>query len=134
MKLHESRMIRAVIERLPDEVYEYAVNPENLPEWATSFCLAVRQEGGKWIVETADGPMGLEFAERNTYGILDHYVILASGRRVLNPMRVIPNGMGSEVLFTLFKPDEMSAEQFALDAANVERDLQSLKRVLEKRN
>lgn len=131
VKLHESKMLRVVIERLPDEVYEYTVNPEHLPEWASSFCLSVRMEGEGWIAETPEGPVGIEFAARNDYGILDHYVIVAPGVRVLNPMRVIPNGMGSEVLFTFFKPDEMPREQFELEAANVERDLLALKRVLE---
>ncbi|CAM4020574.1 SRPBCC family protein [Cohnella lubricantis] len=131
VRLHESKMLRVVIERQPDEVYEYAVNPERLPEWAASFALAVRKEGDEWIVDTPEGPMKVEFAERNAYGILDHYVTVAPGIRVLNPMRVIPNGMGSEVIFTFFKPDEMPMEQFELEAANVLQDLHSLKRVLE---
>lgn len=132
VKLHESKMLRVVIERLPDEVYEYAVNPEHLPEWAKSFCSSVRREGNEWLVQTPEGLVQLEFAERNEYGILDHYVTVAPGQRVLNPMRVIPNGMGSEVIFTFFKPDEMPTEQFEREAENVKSDLLRLKSVLER--
>lgn len=132
VKLHESKMLRVVIERLPDEVYEYAANPMHLPEWAKSFCLSVRKENDDWVVQTPDGPMVLEFAARNPYGILDHYVTVAPGRRLLNPMRVIPNGMGSEVIFTFFKPDDIPMEQFELEAVNVMQDLQLLKRILER--
>ncbi|HXV12694.1 MAG TPA: SRPBCC family protein, partial [Candidatus Krumholzibacteria bacterium] len=58
-------------------------------------------------------------------------VTLASGEKALNPMRVVPNGEGSEVLFTLFQLSEMSDLQFVEDVAMVERDLRSLKEVLE---
>jgi hypothetical protein len=46
-------------------------------------------------------------------------------------MRVLSNGSGSEVVFTLFQLPEMSDEQFAEDTAMVERDLKTLKNVLE---
>jgi hypothetical protein len=46
-------------------------------------------------------------------------------------MRVIANGEGSEVLFTLFRTAGMSDAQFAADAQWVERDLAELKRFLE---
>jgi hypothetical protein len=46
-------------------------------------------------------------------------------------MRVIANGTGSEVLFTLFRLPDMTAEAFARDAEWVERDLKALKALLE---
>jgi hypothetical protein len=48
-------------------------------------------------------------------------------------MRVVTNGTGSEVLFTMFQLPGMSDHQFAEDVAMVARDLQSLKVVLEAR-
>ncbi|MEX2622340.1 MAG: hypothetical protein WD651_01275 [Acidimicrobiia bacterium] len=47
------------------------------------------------------------------------------------PMRVILNGEGSEVLFTLFQAPDMSDDVAAGDAKQVERDLATLKVVLE---
>jgi len=56
---------------------------------------------------------------------------LPDGQSVLNPMRVVANGDGSEVMFTLFQLPGMSEEQFATDAGMVEADLRTLKTVLE---
>ena len=47
-------------------------------------------------------------------------------------MRVVPNGAGSEVTFTLLRLPEMSDQKFAEDAGMVQRDLRTLKSVLEK--
>lgn len=73
------------------------------------------------------------FVEFNPYGVLDHTVTLASGIRLENPMRVILNGTGSELLFTLFQHEGMSDEQFEADAALVQSDLETLRRILEDR-
>src|SRR5712692_3283 len=100
----------------PGRVYAFASNPENLPQWAPAFVRSVRRSGREWIVETPAGPMGIRFVERNEFGVLDHYVRLATGVEILNPMRVVPNGVGSEVIFTLFQSPGMSDEQFGQDA------------------
>jgi hypothetical protein len=115
----------------PGRVYEFVSNPENFPKWATAFCRSVRKSEGEWIVETLDGPMRIRFVEENEFGVLDHTVSPAPGLEILNPMRVVPNSSGSEVMFTLFQMPEMSDEKYAEDARLVARDLQTLKKVLE---
>ncbi|MDY0395627.1 hypothetical protein RWE15_15855 [Virgibacillus halophilus] len=75
--------------------------------------------------------MIIRFVERNKLGVLDHYVTISTGQEILNPMRVIPNGSGSEVMFTLFQSTEISDEKFAEDAKLVESDLKTLKDKLE---
>ena len=107
------------------------VDAANLPTWATAFCQKVRRDGAEWIVETPQGPARLRFVTWNQWGVLDHAVKLGSGETVLNPMRVIRNGEGSEVLFTVFQRPGVSDAQFYEDAGMVQRDLQNLKRVLE---
>jgi hypothetical protein len=47
-------------------------------------------------------------------------------------MRLIGNGSGCQLLFTLFREPSMSDAQFASDAGFVQRDLNGLKRLLEK--
>lgn len=80
------------------------------------------------------GRTGFAFVPRNDYGVLDHDVTLPSGEIVYNPMRVIPNGEGCEVVFTLRRLPGMSEEEFARDAGLVAADLARLKRVLESRS
>lgn len=82
-------------------------------------------------METPAGWMGIQFVPANDFGILDHVVTFPDGQSNLNPMRVVANGEGSEVMFTLFQPPDMTDEQFAEDAKMIESDLLSLKTVLE---
>jgi hypothetical protein len=114
-----------------DRVYAFILNAENMPQWMTSFVRSVRQSEDKWIADTAVGRMEFRFVPRNEFGVLDHWVRLPSGAEIFNPMRVIPNGAGCEVMFTLFQLPETTDEAFAEDAGNVARDLQTLKKVLE---
>ena len=82
----------------------------------------------------ADAPMGrvrIRFAEKNQFGILDHDVILDSGVTFHNPMRVLPNGWRSEVIFTLFRQPDVTDEKFSEDAKWVEKDLKILRDLLE---
>ena len=82
-------------------------------------------------METPRGPIKVKFVEKNDFGVLDHYVNPASGVEIYVPMRVLPNGSGSEVIFTFFRSPDMSDEKFAEDVGMVERDLGTLKNVLE---
>ena len=129
--MRKSRTISCWINRSPAIVYQFASNPEKLPEWVRSFCSSVRKTGDRWEMKTPDGWMGIQFVPANEDGVLDHVVTLPGGQSIFNPMRVIANGAGSEVQFTLFQLDGMSDEQFEKDAQMVEADLQTLKAVLE---
>lgn len=127
----KSRTITCSIDRPPSVVYEFASNPENLPLWVRSFCLSVKKSDDEWQMETPTGWVWIRFVTNNDFGILDHIVTLPDGQSILNPMRVVANSEGSEVMFTLFQLSCMSDEQFAKDAGMVEVDLRTLKSVLE---
>jgi len=129
--LPRSRTISVSIDRPPKQVYAYVRTVENLPRWASGLGSAVRKRPRGWILETASGPLGFAFVADNDLGVLDHIVTIAPGVDILNPMRVVANGSGSEVSFTLFQLPGMTAEKFEEDAGIVERDLRTLKRVLE---
>jgi hypothetical protein len=75
--------------------------------------------------------MPIRFAAQNDLGVLNHYVSPAPGREVSNPMRVVPNGAGTELMFTVFQQPDMSDARYGEDLGMIERDLQTLKRVLE---
>lgn len=126
-----SRTLTCSIQRSPLEVYKFAANPVNLPKWIRSFCLSVKESVDEWLMETPAGWMAIRFVPENVFRVLDHTVTLPNGQLVLNPMRVVANGDGSEVMFTLFQRPEMSDEQFTTDAGMVDADLRTLKNVLE---
>jgi hypothetical protein len=127
----KSQTITCSINRPASEVYDFASNPANLPQWTKSFCLSVKNTGEKLQMETTTGWIGIRFVPANDFGVLDHIVTFPDGQSILNPMRVVVNGAGSEVTFTLFQLPGMTDEQFLQDAGMVEAHLQTLKSNLE---
>lgn len=126
-----SRHISTHIDRPAQEVYEYAGNPANLPEWAPGLGSAIEKVDGKWIVDSPMGRVVVSFAARNDFGVLDHDVTLPSGETFYNPMRVTVDGTGCEVVFTLRRQPGMSDKDFERDADAVYADLVALKRICE---
>lgn len=126
-----SRHLSEHIDRPAAEVYTYAADPHNTPQWAAGLAGSIEQVDGQWV---ADSPMGriiIKFAERNEYGVLDHDVTLPSGETVHNPMRVLPDGDGAEIVFTVRQRPGMTDDDFARDADAVQADLRTLKDLLE---
>src|SRR3989338_1938234 len=123
----KSKTVTISINCNPKKAYEVVSNLENRPKWAKTFCRSIKKANGEWIIETPQGPMKIRIAPKNDFGILDHTVIPAPGVEVFVPMRVVPNGGGSEVVFTLFQQPDMSVENFAKDQEMVEQDLATLK-------
>jgi hypothetical protein len=128
---YQVRHISVSIKRPPREVYAFVSNPGNLPRWATGLGRSIEKVNGEWIADGPAGKVKVRFADDNTFGVLDHEVVLDSGTKVHNPMRVIANGTGSEMCFTLIRQQKVSDETFAQDAEWVEKDLRTLKRLLE---
>lgn len=129
--LHNTRTVSVSIACPPGRVYRFVSNPQNLPAWAPAFFSSVRKQDDRWLAETTLGEIAICFAAANTLGVLDHVVTLPDGTEVNNPMRVIANAGGSEVLFTLVQQPNQTDTQFAADAATVQHDLNTLKQVLE---
>jgi hypothetical protein len=127
-----SRHISTHIDRPAQQVYNYVSNPANLPEWAPGLGSSVDKVDEQWIVESPMGRVVVAFAVRNEFGVLDHDVTLLSGETFYNPMRVIADGTGCEVVFTLRRQPEMSDADFDRDTDAVFADLLTLKRVLER--
>ena len=92
----------------------------------------MERAGEHWEVKTQQGTVGLRFTPPNEYGVLDHTVVLLDGTEVYVPMRVMPNGTGSEVMLGLFRQPEMDDAEFDRDAGLMQKDLQALKALLER--
>lgn len=132
IKFNEIRYLSISIELEPAAVYAFTSNPENLPKWAAGLGQGVKRAGEHWEVITQQGTVGLRFTPHNEYGVLDHTVVLSDGLEVYVPMRVMPNGAGSEVMLGLFRQPEMDDAEFARDAGLMQNDLLSLKALLER--
>lgn len=129
--IYTTTNISVQITREPAVVYAFVTDLNNLPRWATTFCRSIRREGEQWVMETSLGMMAIRLAPENDLGVLDHYLTLPGGETLYVPMRVVANGSGSELSFTLFRLPGVSDANYAADAALVRQDLDSLKGLLE---
>jgi hypothetical protein len=132
MNTMSARMLHVTIERPWQEVYAFASPPQNLPLWASGLATGLTRDGEDWVMD--GGPIGqvrVRFTPENKFGVIDHTVTMKNGLSVFNPLRVVPNGDGAEVIFTLFWHSGLDTEGFEADAAHVLKDLQKLKSLLE---
>lgn len=130
-----AQIIHIGIARNWQAVYDFASEPDNMPQWASGLSTTMRKDGEDYFAD--GGPIGeirIRFAPRNAFGVIDHTVTLASGVSVFNALRVVPNGAGAEVMFTLLQMPGMDDAAFADDAAHVRADLEQLKTILENEN
>lgn len=124
--------IGVAIAKSSNHVYDYISNPKNLPQWAEGLAGAsVEKSGDVWICDSPMGKVQVRFAAKNPFGVVDHDVTLPSGEVNHNPFRVIANGGGSELVFTLFRLPRMTDADFDADAAQIEKDLRRAKQILE---
>jgi hypothetical protein len=131
MSVHHARIITVSIDRDWRDVYNFASVPQNFQRWAAGLGRRFEQSGAEWTAEDPDGrSIRIRFSAPNEFGVLDHDVWV-EGRSTHNAVRVVPNGTGAAVLFVLLKTPDMSDEAFAADGAAVERDLHTLKALLE---
>lgn len=128
----EARTITVRIDRPFATVSDFLANPANWNQWAFGLGKNIRHSAEGWIADSGEGTAKVRFTPRNKFGVVDHTVIRASGQRVYVPMRLIANGSGCELLFTLFREPKMSDTQFDSDAEFVQRDLNRLKSLMEK--
>lgn len=132
MTTFQAKHVSISINRPAGEVYDFVLNAENLPKWATGLSSSIKKAGDEWIADSPMGEVKVKFTAKNIFGILDHEVTLPSGEKVLNPLRVFPNNSGSELVFTVFRLPGMTDDQYLKDTSTVAKDLAVLKEILEK--
>jgi len=125
-----SLTISITIARPLEEVYEFLSIPANFSKWAAGLG-RLEQNEGKWFVQTSGGRMQVRFSERNSFGVLDHFVKPENAEEIYVPMRVVANGGFAEVVFILFQLPSMPDADFTRDLELVRADLSSLKKILE---
>jgi Polyketide cyclase / dehydrase and lipid transport len=131
--MYRAHTVSVAVAVPPTEAYAYVSDPSNLPSWAPGFVKSIERRGEAWVARTTLGEATFRFAPVNTFGVLDHDVELAAGT-FHNAMRVIPNGVGSEILFTVLQLSGMNDEQFLEDLETVRRDLGTLRTLLERKH
>ena len=132
--LFDSSHVATTIDRSAEDVYSFVSDPRNLPAWAAGLAeQEVERVDDEWVVVSPMGRVKVAFARANAFGVADHDVTLPSGEVVTNPLRVVPNGSGCDVIFTVHRRMGMSPAEFAADIAAVTADLATLRALMEQR-
>ena len=114
-------------------LYERIWHPEVFAQWAAGLANSdLEQHGEIWQAQGSDGPITIRFTPHNRFGVMDHFVDPGDGSVVHVPLRVVQNGEGAEVMLTLFRQPGMSDEHYAADIKLINRDLRSLKALIER--
>jgi Polyketide cyclase / dehydrase and lipid transport len=114
----------------PEAVVEVLADGTRLPEWAPQFANEARAEGDHWVVDSGGQQLRIRIKASADSGTVD--IVSADDERIGSFSRVIPNGEGSEFLFTLLFPQ--GTDQAAIDAqmAVVEGELETVRSLVER--
>ena len=121
-----ARHISRFIDRRPAELCAFLADHRNLPKWAAGLSSGVSEESGVVISESPMGKVQVRFAPGSEFGVFDHDVTLPNGETFHNPLRVLKNDRGSEVVFTLYRYAGVTDEAYEKDAALIAADLERL--------
>ncbi len=125
-----ARHISRFIARKPAAVCAFLADHRNLPKWAAGLSAGISEENGVVISESPMGKVQVRFAPGAELGIFDHDVTLPDGQTFHNPLRVLENDGGSEVVFTLYRHAAVSDEAYEKDASLIAADLERLSAAL----
>ncbi len=117
----------------PGEVLAFVGNGENLPRWAIGFAKSVRPGQGGWIVTTGQGDVPTSITVNEVSGTVDFHMRPTAGVEATAYARVVPNGDGSEFLFTQMQQPGVPDQVFEQSVAAVGHELVALKALVEVR-
>ena len=124
--------VSQAIDRSVEDVVAFAGDPRNLPKWAAGLTTAeLRGVGDEWVTDSPMGLIKIRFVGSVAAGVLDHDVTTSDGTVVHNPMRVLRNDAGSEVVFTLYQREDMTDQELQRDAGLIRDDLARLRDLLD---
>lgn len=113
------------------DVVSFVGDPRNLPRWAIGFAKQVRQDGGRWVVSSGQGEIEVTIDVDEQSGTVDFRVEVAPGLEAVAYSRAVPNGDGTEYVFTQFQQPGVGDERFGQLVAAVRHELITLKALLE---
>ena len=95
-------------------MYGFLSRPAHLPRWAPVTGSHEQIGPHRWRSEFERGTFEIEFSPQNAFGVLD-YAMTHGATGAVQPfaMRVVPDGVDSVLMLTLFQRDGVTDEQSA---------------------
>lgn len=131
-KISRSAIKSTDIQAPPETVYAFLSDPMNWPQYAVVNLLSVSPGQDGWFkAVTKFGEGELKVNGVKELGLFDHvWKDPQATWQVYS--RVVPNGDGSTVMMTLFKPPAMSDQQFDHSMEEMDIEMAKLKEILER--
>ncbi|MDZ5621750.1 SRPBCC family protein [Nocardioides bizhenqiangii] len=118
----------AHIPSAPSAVTDYLADPRNLREWAPDFAESVTEQAGLWQVSKGTGSRMVRVRTAPGLGVVDFVSADDSGLGAF--LRVLPDGLGSHVTFTIVFPAGTPEQAILAEMEGVDRELRALQSVL----
>jgi hypothetical protein len=131
MTMRPAHLIHLSLKRSAADVYDFLSKPKNYAEWAAVEGPMTQIGPLEWKAQMAFGERIVRFCEPNPYGVLDHAVFAEGEEPLMLPMRVTPNGEGSELTFMFFRRPGISDELYASSIEWINTDFMMLRSILE---
>ena len=113
----------------PSAVLDVVGDPLRLPDWAPNFAQAVRPDGDGWLIDNGTSEFRIAVRVSREHGTVD--LLAPTGPPAGAFMRVVHNGQGSELLFTLFFPHGTDKAAITTQMATVEDELETVRTLCE---
>ena len=111
-------------------VLHFLGDANNLPRWAPNFARTVHPKDGRWLINAGPGEAEILVETSEAEGTVD---ILAAADPTRGAFcRVLPNGDGSEFLFTLFLQRGASDSAIGQQMSVVEEELRAVRNICER--
>jgi hypothetical protein len=113
----------------PEIVFDLIGDPRRLPDWAPRFASAVNPDGSDWVVESGESKFRIRVRVDAELGVID--LLRPADPKRGAYMRVLTNGAGSELVFTLIFPAGTPDELIAGQMSTVEAELRTVRDLCE---
>jgi hypothetical protein len=117
------------IRTAPEVVVDLVGDPRRLPDWAPRFASAVNPDGPDWVVESSESTLRIRVRVDRELGVIDLLRPTDPSRGAY--MRVLPNGAGSQFVFSLIFPAGTPDELIARQMTTVEAELRTVRDLCE---
>ena len=109
----------------PADVHTYLSDASNLPAWAPGFAPRISPSGASWLVTRDDAEFTIDVVAEPRSGSVDFVAADDHARGLF--ARVLPNGDGSEVVFTLLFAPDAPEDAVATQLLTLERELAAVR-------
>ncbi|MDC0745771.1 putative quinol monooxygenase [Polyangium mundeleinium] len=113
-----------------EKAFRLAAEIRLMPRWATRFCQELREEGETFVVRSSQGDVRFRYEADAAARVIWHCADTGSGELRM-PMRVLPHGPGSLLLFTIQQPAGCSEAAFREQIEWVDQELGQLRELVE---